>query len=515
MHSDILRSFSLEGMLDQHRRSLGEQIAVTDGDLRISWRQLAERVDQLANALEDQGVKQGDRILWLGQNAYAVLEGILAVAKIGAMFCPVNWRQTPDELAFVIDDLRPAVTIWHAGEVADAIAIARNTASFKDGIWLEFEGEGDDNYEHFIISASPARRQRNIDISLPCCIIYTAAFLGKPNGTMLTQISILLQNVVLMHIQNISHATVFLNSGPLFHVGTLMITLSTFHLGGRNVFIRRSNAEQIAEAIDHEGCTLAFVTGKTVEELVALNADGKYNLKSLMTPSQGEAWDRMITVSNRPANMGYGQTECNGLISWTALAAASATGRFGVAGPLGEVAMLDTDSNEVPQGETGEIAVRGPLVMAGYFNRPDINATRQREGWHRTNDLGRFEVDGSITFVGPKTQMIKSGVENIYPAEVEGCLRLHPEVADCAVIGVPDERFVQSVKAIIVAKPGNNPSAETIIEHCRTHIASYKKPKHVAFVKAIPRNDQGSIDYVALDLDHGGGGYPGGATRSS
>eukprot|EP00456_Euglypha_rotunda_P061383 TRINITY_DN51363_c0_g1_i1.p1 TRINITY_DN51363_c0_g1~~TRINITY_DN51363_c0_g1_i1.p1 ORF type:complete len:136 (+),score=39.23 TRINITY_DN51363_c0_g1_i1:3-410(+) len=132
-----------------------------------------------------------------------------------------------------------------------------------------------------------------------------------------------------------------------------------------------------------------------------------------------------------------------------------------------------------------------------------------------TNDLGRRENDGSLSFVGPKTQMIKSMAENIYPAEVEGCLRSHPAVADCGIIGVPDDKWVQSVKAIVQLKPGSSATREELIEHCRAHIASYKKPRHVEFIEKLPRTAAGAVDYATLDKLFGGGNYPGGATRGA
>jgi long-chain acyl-CoA synthetase len=179
-----------------------------------------------------------------------------------------------------------------------------------------------------------------------------------------------------------------------------------------------------------------------------------------------------------------------------------------------QVRIVDPDNHVVPVGETGEIVARGPTVMNGYWNRPEENARRQRNGWHHTNDLGRRETDGTITFIGPATRMIKSAAENIYPAEVEGAIAKHPAVAECAVIGVPDEQWTQSVKAVVVLKDGATTDADEIIEHCRTHIASYKKPRTVEFVEKLPR--QGfAVDYDALDAQFGGGGYPGGRNRSA
>src|SRR6266700_3291272 len=165
--------------------------------------------------------------------------------------------------------------------------------------------------------------------------------------------------------------------------------------------------------------------------------------------------------------------------------ALSPIGAHGRPSPVVQVRIVDPDDRELPVGETGEIVARGPTVMNGYWNRPEENAERQRGGWHHTSDLGRREADGTLTFIGPKTRIVKSAAENIYPAEVEGCIKQHPAVADAAIIGVPDPTWTQSVKAIVALKDGADATAEEIIEHCRANIASDKKPKSVEFVDAI------------------------------
>jgi long-chain acyl-CoA synthetase len=183
-------------------------------------------------------------------------------------------------------------------------------------------------------------------------------------------------------------------------------------------------------------------------------------------------------------------------------------GYAGRPSPLVHVRILDASGDEVMPGEVGEISARGHSVFSGYFNRPELNAAKSAGGWHHTGDLGRRETDGTITFIGPKLRMIKSANENIYPAEVERALKTHAAVADAAVIGVPDERFGQTVKAIVVLKEGAAATEEDIIEHVRGEIASYKKPKYVEFAKAIPKKGY-TPDYDALDESHGGGAYPG------
>jgi long-chain acyl-CoA synthetase len=188
------------------------------------------------------------------------------------------------------------------------------------------------------------------------------------------------------------------------------------------------------------------------------------------------------------------------MLTFAAFGDGSAQGTFGRTSPLMQMRIVDTDDNEVPAGEVGEIVCRGPLVMRGYWNRPDETVRRFRNGWHHTNDLGRREPDGSLTFIGPKARMIKSAAENIYPAEVENCIRLHPAIAACAVIGIPDPAWSQQVVAIVVLRDGASANADDIIEHCRARIASYKKPRRVEFVDALPADP---------DAAFGGGGYPG------
>jgi len=302
----------------------------------------------------------------------------------------------------------------------------------------------------------------------------------------------------------------------MFHLGTLMHTLATFVAGGTNVFVPRVDADLLCRTIEAERCTGAFLVGPMFDQILEANAGRTYDLSSLRSAPGRPAWDAMVspdTSAWAASPGGYGQTEAVGMMTFNCLAVDS-VGTHGRPSPLVELRIVDDDDHDVAVGEVGEIVARGCTVMIGYWNRPEENAFRRRGGWHHTNDLGRREVDGSISFVGPKTRMIKSAAENIYPAEVEGCIARHPAVAECAVIGVPDEKWVQSVKAIVVVRAGHEVSADEVIEHCRAGIASYKKPRAVEFVDALPRSGF-FVDYDALDAQHGGGNYPGGRTRSA
>jgi acyl-CoA synthetase (AMP-forming)/AMP-acid ligase II len=512
-----IHQLTLADILSEHRRSRPAMQAVTDGAVRLDFLALGGRVSGLARALAAAGTGPGDRVLWLGQNSFRVLEALLAAARLGAIFCPANWRQSPDELAFILSDLDPTVVIWTGGEAA---AKARDISGSR-ARWVL---AGDD-YEALITDADAdgdgdGDGSAAVDPDSPVLALYTAAFDGRPNAALLSHSALISHNMALAYIRQIPPGFVFLNSGPLFHVGTMMFCLATFHLGGKNVFTPAFDPEETCRLIEAERCTQAFLFGPMIDQLVAANSDGRYDLKSLRFVSHSPEWDAMITVDDSPwcrALGGYGQTEVAGMLTFLGLGIGGAGGA-GRPSPLVQVRIVDSSGGlgagdlgggrELPPGETGEIIARGQHLMTGYWNRPELTAAKQAGGWHHTGDLGRREDDGTITFIGPKLRMIKSGAENIYPAEVERALKSHPAVADAAVIGVPDETWGQSVRAIVVLTDGAVASADEITEHVRGRIASYKKPRSVVFAPALPKRGF-TPDYDALDEAYGGGGYPG------
>ena len=505
---DVLHDLTLGDVVREHRRRYPDHTAVVDGAVRLTYPELDDRVNRLANGLHDAGVGAGDRLVWLGQNSHRLLELLLAAAKTGAVCCPVNWRQTADELAFVLDDAAPALVVWQEQEIGDAVAEARE-ASSTEARWVDSGDEAES-----LLADDATDDERPVDPRSPVLQIYTGAFGGRPNGAQLGHESLIAQALVMAMVNDVDDDYRWLNSGPMFHIGTLMFTMATLVMGGTNVFIPRMDAEELCRVVEAERCTGAFVMGASVDQILEVNADGRYDLSSL------RGVDRRLLADDRPDPTpwdrrpgGYGQTEVNGMLTLSALGPTGA-GAHGRPGPLAQVRILDPDGDELPVGETGEICARGPAVMAGYHDRAEVNEHRQRGGWWHTGDLGRREADGTVTFIGPATRMIKSAAENIYPAEVETCLDAHPAVRESAIIGVPDDRWVQSVKAVVALQDGETATADDLIEHCRERIASYKKPRSVEFVDALPR-DGWAIDYDALDERFGGGNYPGGDTPSS
>ena len=509
--------FTLGDLLAGHALTRPDDTALVCGPDRLSWRALDRRVDALAAALADRGAGPGERVLWLGQNCHRLLEALFAAARLGAVLCPVNWRQRPEELRFVLEDADPAVVLWQAEEIGDTVAEVRPaTASGPGQPWVGHDDPCAQGYEALVgrrLANGVGRSGRLVDAGEPVLMLYTAAFDGRPNGALLSHTALLAQSVTLRLLEGVGADEVFLNSGPLFHIGTLRRTLAVAHAGGRNVMLRRVAPDELCRLVEAERCTSAFLQRPTMEQLVAHNRGGRYDLSSLRTSPGPPGWDDMVTVVPGPrVRSGYGQTELAGVVTF-ALPERPTVG--GLPGPLAAVEVLDPTGAPVPAGQTGEIAVRGPMVMNGYHRRPELTAAKRRHGWHHTGDLGRREADGSISFVGPLRKMIKSAAENVYPAEVEAALRGHPGVSAAAVIGVPDATWGQRVLAVVVPAPAvmvPGAAADTLVdaltEHCRAELAGYRRPRLFELVDELPTR-AGAVDYDALDARFGGGGYPG------
>ncbi|MEV0147653.1 MULTISPECIES: AMP-binding protein [unclassified Nonomuraea] len=499
----MIHSLTLSDVLAEHARSRPGTTAVVDGEVRLTYPDLDERVTRLADALAARGVTPGERVLWLGQNSHAVLELLLACSRIGAIFCPANWRQSADELRFLVEDLTPRVVVWEPSEATTAVQEAPATSG---AVWVR-AGQA---YEE-LVAEGLVRDFPQVADTEPALALYTAAFDGRPNAALLSSAALVAHSASLLVVRQMEPGFTFLSSGPLFHVGTMMFCLATLQIGGTNVFTPAFDPEEVCRLIDAERVTQAFLFGQMIDAVLAVRPQGKYDLSSLRFVAHSAEWDELITVDDSPwcrSKMGgYGQTEVGGMLTFLGLAPGAA-GFAGRPSPLVQVRILAPDGGEVPDGEVGEICARGKSLFSGYFARPELNAAKFAHGWHHTGDLGRREPDGSITFIGPRLRMIKSGAENVYPAEVERAIKTHPAVADAAVIGVPDERWHQAVRAVVVLAPDATATAEELVAHVKGLLASYKKPRDVVFADAIPKRGF-TPDYDALDQTHGGGNYPG------
>lgn len=507
------RPATVADILAQNASAYPDHTALVDREVSLTWTDLASRVGRLAGALQQRGVSRGDRILWLGQNSFRVYELLCAAAQLGAMVCPANWRWSAAEMEFAVTDFDPSVVFWQNEEIGDVIA---QIPGQTDRLWIRHDADsGEDGYEALVAGGIPLEDLPEVNSDDALLVIYTAALDGRPGGSMLSHTNLITTALTTAWAYSVSAQTVFLNAGPMFHIGNWQIAgLPTFVMGGTNVIMRRPDAQSVLDAIADHRCTSAFLMPATIMEVVALQRVQNRDLTAFRANIGVHLWEGLVEGADIPATrisggMGYGQTEMSGLNVLPAFGS-TGIGNAGRPAPGLTVALLDENGVPVPDGEAGEICARGAVVHLGYWNRPETNAHRFRYGWWHTTDLGRWEPDGSLTFIGTMTRMIKSGAENIFPAEVEAALESHPAVREAAVIGVPNPRLLQDVKAIVALHEGCELTQEALIDHCKSKIASFKKPKTVEFVERIPRLGPAK-DYATLDHAFGGGGYPGGA----
>lgn len=473
---DALHTLTLGDVLREHARSYPEHIAVVCGDERFAYPGLHARVRRLTSALAALGVGNGERVLWLGQNCHRFLETLIATASLGAICCPVNWRNSADEMAFVIDDAAPVVIIWQDEEIGDRIRMARQQVAHQ-ARWVQHDnGE----YEALIAPANAIDGESPVDPDVPVLMLYTAAFAGEPSGALLSQTAMLWQSLVWGATHDFTDQTVYLASEPMFHVAGVMNLIGTFHRGGTNVFTRRVNAEQLCRLVETERCTTAYFVDTTIDKIVELNRDGRFDLKSLRSPPRTPDWDAMVTLGTSAWDRemgGYGQTETMGMVTYHCLGSRPLPGV--------QARIVDEHGVDVRPGEIGELVTRGPTMMHGYYERAELNGRRRRDDWHHTNDVARRADDGSLAWLGSMDRLIKSGSENVYPAEVEACIEHHPAVTACRVVGTPDAQWGERVEASVVLVDGARATEQDIIGHCRQHLAGYKCPRTVRFVDEL------------------------------
>ena len=502
---ETIRIHALGDVLREHRRSRPRRLAAVDGPLRLTWPELDARVSRLCGVLREAGIATGDRVVWLGQNSVRLMELLLACAKLGAVCLPANWRMSGSEMTAMVEDFGPALVFWQEAEIGAQVAVARE--ALQGLRWIRHDTDDAAGYEALLAGQPDIDDDRRISPELPVLAICTAAFQGRPNAALLSHSSLMFQSMIVAYGESVTENTVFLNSGPLFHLGTMMTTLATMLMGGCNVFVPRVTGLGMLRLIETERITHAFIPKPTLDQIRELNADGRYDTSSLWPTPDAEWVNARVGPPSAPflrKPVNYGQTEIGGIAVYGWLS----DGVAGRPAPGMQVRIVDAHGQDVQAGEVGEIAIRGALVMNGYYNRPEENRSRIQNDWYLTHDLGRRHPDGSIAFIGPKTTMIKSALENIYPAEIENCLKTHPAVADVCVIGVPDALWAQNVKAVVVLKEGIMVSESDLVDYCRTRIAAYKKPKIIEFSASLPKTEVGFIDRHAVDAACGGGGYP-------
>jgi len=477
-------------------RLWGSRVAFTwDGRSR-TYAELSDRTARIAGALAGAGVGEGTRLAVLSSNQPDVVETCLAASLLGAVVVPLNPRLVAAELRFQIDDAGVTHALVHPdlAPLGEASGLGSTTA------WTI----GPD-LERAISGAEPRSWNAPRPPSDgPCIHLYTSGTTGTPKGCLLSQRGWLAANANLALSFGTVPDDVLLGFYPFFHVAGLGIVLAHLTVGARVVIPASADAEELWRLVGDEALTTISLPGLK-HALVHPMAD-KVDRSSVRILFGGAAMESLATLDRLAEVLPdahfrgiYGSTEAGNFV--TVSSAHDERARPGTIGrPLFgfDAAILGDDDRHLPPGEEGELGLRGPSTMLGYWNLPDATAVALANGWLHTGDIMRMDDDGFLYFVDRSKDMIKPGGENVYSIEVESVLLRHADVVDCAVIGVPDTKWGEAVKAIVVLAPGSATTPEDLDAHCLTSMAPYKRPRWYEITDAIPRNE--TLKIVKKDL---------------
>jgi fatty-acyl-CoA synthase len=461
--------------------------ALVHGDRVETYGELHARVTRLAHGLRALGVARGDRVAYLGPNHPAFLETLFATGAIGAVFVPLNTRLAAEELAHCLTDSGTSVLVYapqHAGAVADI----RERTNVRTHVALA------DEYEPLLAGASDEPVDEPVALDDVCMIMYTSGTTGRAKGAVLTHGNIVWNSVNTVVDVDFASDEVTLMTAPLFHTAGLnMSCLPTLLKGGTVVIEAAFDPERALDLIERHGITLMFGVPVMYDAISACERFPSADLSSVRTLMCGGAPVPLRTIDTYLGRgltfvQGYGMTEAApGVLMLDRAYAAEKAGTAGVPHFFTDVRLDDID------GEKGEIVVSGPNVMSGYWRNPEATGQVLADGWFHTGDVAVADADGFIRLVDRLKDMYISGGENVYPAEVEAALRTHDAVAECAVIGVPDDKWGEVGRAYAVLRPGAAATADDLLGHLLGRLAKYKIPKSVVFVGELPRTGTGKV----------------------
>lgn len=466
---------------------------------RFSFTELNARSNRVANALRDLGVGDGERVGLLLMNGAEFVETFFAVAKVGMVNVPLNWRLVPDELEFILADAGAKVLLFSA-EFADTAAELRGRGTTAVEHWIQVDGEPADGvvgYDDWMGAASDAEPEASGKGDDLCFIMYTSGTTGLPKGVMHTHDTVLWALLTIAATSDFRQGDKYLNSLPMFHVGALSPVISCVYAGVSLTMMKSFDPTASWDIITNEKINTTLMVPVMLQFMLLTKTDA-HDPSSLRWIMSGAA-PVPVSLIETYAEMGseihqvYGLTEtCGPACLITSADAVTRAGSTGKAFFFTEVRVVDEDGNDCAPGEPGEVWVKGPHIMVGYWNRPDATAESIVDGWLHTGDVATMDEDGFVTIVDRVKDMLISGGENVYPAELENVLLSHDKIADAAVIGIPSAKWGESPLAVVVPKEEGLDAAE-VMEFCKGKVAPFKQIKAVEFVETIPRNPSGKI----------------------
>jgi long-chain acyl-CoA synthetase len=468
-------------------------VVTIDGARRRTWREVGDRVGRLAGALQELGIKPGDRVAVLMLNSDRYIELYLGIPWAGAVIVPTNVRWSQAEIEDSLLDCRASALVVDRVFAAMGVEIARAaklTLIYADDDAAPANAH---HYETLLDTSAPVADAMRTHEDL-AGIFYTGGTTGRSKGVMLSHGNIVANSLHMLGEGLLPEGSVYLNAAPMFHVANSGVMFTSLIAGGTNVIIRLFTPELAMQAIARERVTATLIVPTMIQMLVDHPAFQTADLSSLKLMMYGASPINQALLARAMAGLPgaefhqlYGMTELSPLathLPWDQHFGEAATARnrqraCGRAAIGCEVRIVDAERKPVPNGTVGEVTVRGQNVMMGYWERPKETAKAVVDGWMHTGDGGYVDDDGYVYLVDRIKDMIISGGENVYSTEVENVIAQHPAVAQCAVIGIPDPQWGETVHAFVIPKPGASVHAAEIIVFCKDRIAGYKCPRSV------------------------------------
>jgi len=509
---DWLKKWSF---LQPHKRALIFE------DHPFTYQEVNLRTNQLCHFLLERGILKGDRVSVLLYNCQQYIEIFFALSKIGAILVPLNWRLAGPELEFIVKDSGARMIIFEP-EFEEIITSIRPHLNISNGDFISVGSPCPDwanDYEKALVD-NPVQ-EPNLKTSAgdedPHILMYTSGTTGLPKGAILSHRKTFFNALNADIFYSLTSKDTMIISRPMFHSGGLLVEAApVLYKGGTLLLKKRFRSHEILDAIQKYRVTLLELPA-TVYQFILRECDlTQYDLSSIRCFFTGgervpkamlkEYYRKGITISQI-----FGQTEASTITFLSPDDAVLKIGSVGLPVFHGEVRIVDKTGKEVSPGEVGEIIIKGPTLMSGYWKQPELTAETIRDDWLYTGDLARTDEEGYVYIIDREKDMYISGGENVYPAEIEKVLHIHPKIFDAGIVGVPDEKWGEVGKAFIVLKPGETMSNGEALEFLKGKVAKYKIPKYVEFIKELPKTASGKIQKFLLKERHKAGGLKSGA----
>jgi fatty-acyl-CoA synthase len=494
----------LSDLIDRNAAFTPDKAAIRFQGRVLSYADFAARIAQAARALKSRlGVGRGDRVAILAANHPDYLVLLYACARLGATLVPLNWRLAVPEQVFILSDASVKALVVEEG-FAPVIPPLMQALPDVHVIGLDFAPDGQ-SFKDLLAAGRGDGRNPHIDLSCPLLIVYTSGTTGRPKGAVLRQEALIWNAAMSLHLHSLTADDHVLTVLPLFHVGGLNIqTTPALQIGATVTIHARFAPDATLAACAVERPTLAVLVPATIQALIQHPRWTETDLSCLRAITTGSTMVPQplidaVTARGVPVLQVYGSTETCPIAIHTRLGGDLSRGNStGLPGLYCEARIVDDNGREVPHGTAGEVAVRGPNVFFEYWGNAAATSEALRNGWYHTGDIGTRDADGYFVIHDRKKNMIISGGENIYPAEVERVLNEHPAVAEAAVIGRPDPKWQEVPVAYVVRRQGASVEAETLIRYVGGQLARFKIPREVVFVDDLPHNALGKVQHFRL-----------------